>query len=521
MERLASTVGGQPAARRLGVVGLAVVMGLGLGGPRGLAAQAWRGFAGDPQHTGNATVVAQPLARVRWSTLIDLERRYSGNDLLIHYGTPLVTRGNTVIIPVKTGLTGGFRIDAFRSDTGARVWSEPTAYSLPQFGWIPSVGATLTRRERLMFPGPGGTVHRRGLPNRADGRTTQRAFYGIQHYLADSASFDQRVRITTPLTADRRDTLYFGFVAAANAPLGLQSGIARLAPGHRSSWISAAAAAGDPEMRKVPYNCAPAVSKDGKIVYVAVNDQAGTGFGAGYLLALDSRTLETVGRVRLKDVKSPERDATIPDDGSASPTVGPDGDVYYGVLETPIGSNNLRGWMLHFDALLTQVKPPAAYGWDSTPSIVPASAVPSYTGTSSYLLLTKYQNYAPPGGDGINRMAVLDPHDTMTDPISGATVMKEILTIAGPTPDEELRAIGYPLAVEEWCVNTSAVDARSRAAFMTSEDGRLYRWDLATNTLPESIQLTDGLGEAYTPTAMGPDGSLYAISNGILFAVGE
>jgi hypothetical protein len=56
---------------------------------------------------------------------------------------------------------------------------------------------------------------------------------------------------------------------------------------------------------------------------------------------------------------------------------------------------------------------------------------------------------------------------------------------------------------------------------MTSEDGRLYRWDLATNTLPESIQLTDGLGEAYTPTAMGPDGSLYAISNGILFAVGE
>jgi hypothetical protein len=41
------------------------------------------------------------------------------------------------------------------------------------------------------------------------------------------------------------------------------------------------------------------------------------------------------------------------------------------------------------------------------------------------------------GGDGINKLAVLDPHAPMLDRISGATVMSEVLTVAGPTPDPE------------------------------------------------------------------------------------
>src|SRR3990172_7597643 len=57
-------------------------------------AQAWRGFGNDPQHTAVSLVPAQPLERIRWSLLIDQQRVYSGNDLLIHYGTPLITRNN-------------------------------------------------------------------------------------------------------------------------------------------------------------------------------------------------------------------------------------------------------------------------------------------------------------------------------------------------------------------------------------------------------------------------------------------
>jgi hypothetical protein len=223
--------------------------------------------------------------------------------------------------------------------------------------------------------------------------------------------------------------------------------------------------------------------------------------------------------LHLKDVHNTANNAILPDDGSASPTIGPDGDVYYGVLENPIYSNHDRGWLLHFDSSLSQLKTPGAFGWDDTASIVPASLVPSYQGSSSYLVLTKYNNYVQAGGDGVNKMAVLDPNDTMTDPITGATVMKEILTVVGPTPDADY-INQHPNAVREWCINSAAVDPATKSAVVNSEDGKVYRWDFTTNTLQQALMLTGGLGEAYTPTLIGVDGTDYAISDGTLFVIG-
>jgi hypothetical protein len=162
-----------------------------------------------------------------------------------------------------------------------------------------------------------------------------------------------------------------------------------------------------------------------------VSNADGWGSGAGYLVALDAKTLVTRTAVRLKDPKVPANDARVDDNGTSSPTIGPDGDVYFGVLENPFPSNHARGWLLHFDASLATAGPPGAFGWDDTASIVPARIVPSYLGMSEYLLMTKYNNYAGVGGDGVNKVAVLDPNDGMTDPISGITVMKEVLTVAG------------------------------------------------------------------------------------------
>jgi hypothetical protein len=159
---------------------------------------------------------------------------------------------------------------------------------------------------------------------------------------------------------------------------------------------------------------------------------------------------------------------------------------------------------------------PGSFGWDDTASIVPAVAVPSYTGSSSYLLATKYNNYAGVGtGDGLNKIAVLDPNATEPDPIAGNPVMKEILTILGQTPNPGLGG------VREWCINTAAVDPAAKSVYANSEDGYLYRWDLATNTFPERVQLTSGIGEAYTSTVLGPDGQIYAVNNAALFAIGQ
>ena len=172
-------------------------------------------------------------------------------------------------------------------------------------------------------------------------------------------------------------------------------------------------------------------------------------------------------------------------------------------------------------ATLTQTKIPGAFGWDDTASIVPASMVPSYHGSSSYLLMTKYNNYAGmAGGNGVNKIAILDPQNSETDPISGATTMKEVLTIAGPTPDSAYTNT-YPNAVREWCINSAAVDPSTKSVLANNEDGKLYRWDLTSNTLTQTNMLTSGIGEAYTPTIVGVDGVVYAINNATLYAIGR
>src|SRR5262249_32842343 len=138
--------------------------------------------------------------------------------------------------------------------------------------------------------------------------------------------------------------------------------------------------------------------------------------GNSYLVGLDPATLAFKIRAALKDPRSGAvNNAQIFDDSSASPMVGPDGDVYYGVLGNPF--NGSRGSMRHFSGALTHAKRPGAFGWDNTASIVPAAMVPAYGGNSSYLIFTKYNNYAgQDGGDGVNRIAVLDPNDTMVEP---------------------------------------------------------------------------------------------------------
>jgi hypothetical protein len=65
------------------------------------------------------------------------------------------------------------------------------------------------------------------------------------------------------------------------------------------------------------------------------------------------------------------------------------------------------------------------------------------------------------------------------------------------------------------------VDPADNSVIVNSEDGILYRWDLARNILAEKIRLNPPRPEAYTPTIIGPDGTVYAINNATLYAVGR
>lgn len=474
----------------------------------------WGVFAQDPQHSAQVAISAQPLVRIHWKTPVDHAPQYTHGTLYIHYGSPLVTQSNTVLVPVKTTPTGGFRIDARTGSSGALVWRANSDYVLPPHVWVPVFEPAITPQGRVYFPGVGGKLYYRDDPDAASGAVHTVVFYGSAAYQSDPSSYDATVDIDTPIASDAQGDVFFGFTVTGANPAGLQSGIARIGADGTNTWVSAKSAAGDGSISQIAMNCAPALSADGSTVYVAAS--TGAEFGTGYLLALDSTTLATKGRMRLVDPASGQL-ADVPSDGSATPTVGPDGDVYFGVLEVPLGSHHYRGWLLHFDSALSHAKTPGSFGWDDTASVVPASAVPSYTGGSAYLVMTKYNDYGgSAGGTGRNEIAVLDPDATEPDPILGIPVMKEVLTILGVTPDPQV-----PGGVKEWCINSAAVDVTDGSVFANSEDGYLYRWDLATNTFPERIQLTGGVGEAYTPTLVGPDGQSYAINDAALYAVGQ
>ena len=480
---------------------------------------AWWGFGRDAQHSAIGAVATQDLNRIVWRTPIDRAPQHQANgELFIHYGSPVITGQNTVIFPVKLGADGDFRIEARSGGNGALLWSANSDYRLPPHNWTPSYNLSLSTAGRLYAPGAGGKLLLRDAPDASAGTTQTATFYGDAAYAAAPAAFDASVFINTPVTIDAEGNAFFGFMTIGANPAGVNSGIARMGIDGSGSWLGARAAAGDPSIVEVATGSAPALSVDERTLYVAVNGAPGAaGAQTAYLLALDSQTLATRTAALLVD-PSTGTPAWVSDDGTSSPTVGPDGDVFFGVLEAAFPRHHNRGWLLHFDATLETRKTPGSFGWDDTASIVASSMVAAYTGDSAYLIMTKYNDYgsAGLGGDGQNRVALLDPTMSQPDAYVSAGVMREALTVLGPTADPAVSG-----GVREWCINSAAVDPLTRSVLLNSEDGYLYRWDLSTNELRQRVRLTGGLGQAYTPTAMGADGAIYAISNATLFVVGR
>ncbi len=176
------------------VLGIAVVCGL-LSTARAQSIRVpWSDYAHDPQHSALSPVASQPLANIHWQTPVDLDPQHEGGqtngDLYIHYGSPLITRSNTVIVPVKTGAYGGFRVEAHVGTNGALKWMQSTDYVLPPHGWTPSFSPTLTPRNRLYFPGGGGTVYYCDSPDSTNAPVIgQIAFYGLTNYLANTNAY--------------------------------------------------------------------------------------------------------------------------------------------------------------------------------------------------------------------------------------------------------------------------------------------------------------------------------------------
>jgi len=390
---------------------------------------------------------------------------------------------------VKQGAGGQFRIEARSGTNGGLLWADSNSYVEPPHDWLPPYSVAIDGSNKLYAVDAGGALDVWDGVDTAHPTRASYRFYGPTN--------DPAVIADTPVTVDSAGNAFFGFLLSGPSTLS-GGGIARVSAAGAGTWVSASTISNDATVTQAAMNSAPALSLDGSTLYLVVDSPDHPN---AYLVALDSATLAVKARLLLVDPVT-GAPATVDDNATSSPTIGPDGDVYFGVIESTPGAHGARGWLLHVSPDLSASFPPGGFGWDDTASIVPASMLPSYAGPSKYLVMTKYNDYS----GGHDRVAVLDPHDSQADDISTARVMKEVLAIEGP---------------QEFCINTAAVDPATKSILVGNEDGNLYRWDLTSNTFTQRISLTGGLGEAYTPTVIGADGAVYAISNAVLFSIGK
>ena len=480
----------------------------------------WNNFNGNPQHTGISTVAAQPTDQILWQTSLDQQGGY-----FWHTGEPVFTPNDTVIVPIITSTGDTFEVEAFNGVTGTLLWTSNSGYIQPSYSWLPPYQPVYDSvTNRVYFAGPGGTLYYISNPDDPGSSTptpSQVAFYGTSNYTANESAYNSSIYIDTPLTVDNSGNVFFGFEESGSNPSGIgDGGLGRVSATGAGTYVTVGSAVGTGSGSPA-LGSDPAVSNDGSVVYAAVNDN-----GNPYLVGVNATTMAPEYSVELS-VPNSDTAVGLIDVSTASPMVAPDGTVFMGVFADSYDGS--RGFMTHYSANLATEYTPGAFGWDDTASIIPTSMVPSYTGTSSYLIITKYNNYVAgetgsSGGNGVNEIAVLDPYATETDPNNDANpdmlVMKQILTVTSPTEDSDWVNSGYPDATREWCTNGTAVDPATDSVFINNEDGYSYRWDLATDTITQAVEITNGYGEPYTPTSIGPNGEVYAINGGSLFALG-
>lgn len=212
---------------------------------------------------------------------------------------------------------------------------------------------------------------------------------------------------------------------------------------------------------------------------------------------------------------------SVPDQGSSSPTVVPDG-VVFGALDS---YNYARGHLLKFDAQ-GHFQTAYPFGWDSTPGV--------YTHNGTYSIVIKDNHYGAAAYCGANDpicaptsqtyfITQLDPNMQIEWQFQSTNTMSCQRNPSGPPTCVSDHPFGF-----EWCINMPAIDMNG-TVYVNSEDGNIYQLPQPAVIPPNKIITQPGgnlflnlaIGAAYTPISIGADGKLYTQNDGHLFVAGN
>ena len=210
------------------------------------------------------------------------------------------------------------------------------------------------------------------------------------------------------------------------------------------------------------------------------------------------------------------------DDSSASPTIAPDGSIFFGAYTL---YNFAQGHMMHFSAngdFLNSFN----FGWDNTPAIYPHG--------NTYSVVFKNNHY---GGVGFGDYCAdanwcpdrSNPNASFLGPEQYfVTQFNPNLNIEWTfqntnhnsctrQPDGSITCQSDHPNGFEWCVNAAVIDANG-TVFANSEDGNLYAIGQG-GVLMQNIFQQLAIGAAYTPASMDSKGRIYSQNDGHLFVV--
>lgn len=441
----------------------------------------WNQWAHDPQHTGYvADVTGQSLAVKRWSITIDNSIAPSG-DLLVHYASPIIDSTNTIFMTEKEKIGTVIHRRVMKLNAAGTVLCKyETDYVPPPSSWEPVLHPLLVNGY-LYVPGA------RGILRIVDSNDCSEVGYLAPYELPEDPAQLQQLLTTAFVgglpTLDDSGNIYYPFLVRGTPPLGLKSRFVMIDAKGNINSATYDDLVGQTGARPA-LNSGAAIGPDGTIYTGAVKP----GFSnEGYLLALNpDLSLKWRGDMSA----DPARKALIIDQSSSCPVVGPDGKVFYGGWN---GNGLSQGYLYAFSAAGAYLNN-FEFGWDTTPAIYPdPDGDPNH-----YHLVQKYNKY-----------------------------LEQRYFMVSLNPNTMAIECQWELVGREWCINAPAIDADG-AIYTNGEDGYLYRM---TGMYPGTdgmcapqvtrIELERARDAAYTPLALGPDGTIYTLNNGSLFAVGD